>query len=162
MVLDPIPQSLPVHFFESRPQPPTSYTVITQTHYTDSVHRRGGGLGSRLKKGGLGSRLKKIITQTPYTDEFIIRPLHRLIHCTDSFVAQTHSLHRKFITQTQSSHSHYADKSLHSHYPDWLIPTFCVVIQDVTECDDCVMWVCNECNDYVMCDCVMCVIAKWV
>ena len=24
MVLDPIPQSLPVHFFESRPQPPTS------------------------------------------------------------------------------------------------------------------------------------------
>jgi len=24
MVLDPIPQSLPVHFFGSRPQPPTS------------------------------------------------------------------------------------------------------------------------------------------
>ena len=25
MVLDPIPQSLPVHFFGSRPQPPTSH-----------------------------------------------------------------------------------------------------------------------------------------
>jgi len=30
MVLDPIPQSLPVHFFESRPQPTTS-------RYRDSV-----------------------------------------------------------------------------------------------------------------------------
>ena len=27
MVLDPIPQSLPVHFFGSRPQPPTSRAV---------------------------------------------------------------------------------------------------------------------------------------
>ena len=27
MVLDPIPQSLPVHFFGSRPQPPTSRSV---------------------------------------------------------------------------------------------------------------------------------------
>ena len=26
MVLDPIPQSLPVHFYGSRPQPPTSHT----------------------------------------------------------------------------------------------------------------------------------------
>ena len=32
MVLDPIPQSLPVHFFGSRPQPPTSlYGVHTDT-----------------------------------------------------------------------------------------------------------------------------------
>jgi len=32
MVLDPMPQSLPVHFFGSRPQPPTSprHTVCTQ------------------------------------------------------------------------------------------------------------------------------------
>ena len=29
MVLDPIPQSLPVHFFGSRPQPPTSHVVRT-------------------------------------------------------------------------------------------------------------------------------------
>ena len=28
MVLDPIPQSLPVHFFGSRPQPPTSPGII--------------------------------------------------------------------------------------------------------------------------------------
>ena len=28
MVLDPIPQSLPVHFFGSRPQPPTSHLYI--------------------------------------------------------------------------------------------------------------------------------------
>ena len=28
MVLDPIPQSLPVHFFGSRPQPPTSRAVF--------------------------------------------------------------------------------------------------------------------------------------
>ena len=28
MVLDPIPQSLPVHFFGSRPQPPTSQTGL--------------------------------------------------------------------------------------------------------------------------------------
>ena len=27
MVLDPIPQSLPVHFFGSRPQPPTSHRM---------------------------------------------------------------------------------------------------------------------------------------
>jgi len=27
MVLDPIPQSLPVHFFGSRPQPPTSHMM---------------------------------------------------------------------------------------------------------------------------------------
>ena len=29
MVLDPIPQSLPVHFFGSRPQPPTSRRMAT-------------------------------------------------------------------------------------------------------------------------------------
>ena len=29
MVLDPIPQSLPVHFFGSRPQPPTSRGEMT-------------------------------------------------------------------------------------------------------------------------------------
>ena len=34
MVLDPIPQSLPIHFFGSRPQPPTS--PYTHTHI--SVH----------------------------------------------------------------------------------------------------------------------------
>jgi len=28
MVLDPIPQSLPVHFFGSRPQPPTSHKYM--------------------------------------------------------------------------------------------------------------------------------------
>ena len=31
MVLDPIPQSLPVHFFGSRPQPPTSPYIPTPT-----------------------------------------------------------------------------------------------------------------------------------
>jgi len=30
MVLDPIPQSLPVHFFGSRPQPPTSHKETDQ------------------------------------------------------------------------------------------------------------------------------------
>ena len=33
MVLDPIPQSLPVHFFGSRPQPPTSHgTFVSRFH----------------------------------------------------------------------------------------------------------------------------------
>ena len=32
MVLDPIPQSLPVHFFGSRPQPPTSPLMLTFPH----------------------------------------------------------------------------------------------------------------------------------
>ena len=32
MVLDPIPQSLPVHFFGSRPQPPTSLSLTEKTH----------------------------------------------------------------------------------------------------------------------------------
>ena len=32
MVLDPIPQSLPVHFFGSRPQPPTSCRMEVSTH----------------------------------------------------------------------------------------------------------------------------------
>ena len=31
MVLDPIPQSLPVHFFGSRPQPPTSHCISAKT-----------------------------------------------------------------------------------------------------------------------------------
>jgi len=35
MVLDPIPQSLPVHFFGSRSQPPTSRTVSTQSCVCD-------------------------------------------------------------------------------------------------------------------------------
>jgi len=30
MVLDPIPQPLPVHFFGSRPQPPTSHTYVSE------------------------------------------------------------------------------------------------------------------------------------
>jgi len=33
MVLDPIPQSLPVHFFGSRPQPPTSPRCVTASVY---------------------------------------------------------------------------------------------------------------------------------
>ena len=47
MVLDPIPQSLPVHFFGSRPQPPTSHVVLDRasTNNTSTigefVHKRG-------------------------------------------------------------------------------------------------------------------------
>ena len=39
MVLDPIPQSLPVHFFGSRPQPPTSLTYheLYHSHTTNSI-----------------------------------------------------------------------------------------------------------------------------
>jgi len=37
MVLDPIPQSLPLHFFGSRPQPPTSPLSSTSVH---TYHRR--------------------------------------------------------------------------------------------------------------------------
>ena len=36
MILDPIPQSFPVHFFGSRPQPPTSLSDI----FTDLVQQR--------------------------------------------------------------------------------------------------------------------------
>jgi len=36
MVLDPIPQSLPVHFFGSRPQPPTSHLILWQQLKTAS------------------------------------------------------------------------------------------------------------------------------
>jgi len=36
MVLDPIPQSLPVHFFGSRPQPPTSHGVCREDAYRES------------------------------------------------------------------------------------------------------------------------------
>ena len=35
MVLDPIPQSLPVHFFGSRPQPPTSQRDLSITRDTE-------------------------------------------------------------------------------------------------------------------------------
>ena len=108
----------------------------------------------------------------------IIQSIHRLIHYTVitqtnhyTVITQTHhdtdssitlSLHRLILTQTHSLHCHYTDKSLHSHYPDCLIPTLCVIIQDVTECDDCVMCVYDKCDDDVMCDCVMCVITNWV
>ena len=39
MVLDPIPQSLPVHFFGSRPQPPTSHQkwVDEQSYLVDAT-----------------------------------------------------------------------------------------------------------------------------
>ena len=36
MVLDPIPQSLPVHFFGSRPQPPTSRRALTVENLSKS------------------------------------------------------------------------------------------------------------------------------
>ena len=39
MVLDPIPQSLPVHFFGSRPQPPTSRENKTHKHLASKIHR---------------------------------------------------------------------------------------------------------------------------
>ena len=43
MVLDPIPQSLPVHFFGSRPQPPTSLPLVPQmshfAHINQSWHK---------------------------------------------------------------------------------------------------------------------------
>ena len=39
MVLDPIPPSLPVHFFGSRPQPPTSHpTYVAVTCYVSCCH----------------------------------------------------------------------------------------------------------------------------
>jgi len=38
MVLDPIPQSLPVHFFGSRPQPPTSRQIYSIALLTASCH----------------------------------------------------------------------------------------------------------------------------
>ena len=37
MVLDPIPQPLPVHFFGSRPQPPTSHDVCVCVRMTMRV-----------------------------------------------------------------------------------------------------------------------------
>jgi len=37
MVLDPIPQSLPVHFFGSRPQPPTSPHDATYCTHTTEI-----------------------------------------------------------------------------------------------------------------------------
>ena len=37
MVLDPIPQSLPVHFFGSRPQPPTSQRCKTCQRHDDAT-----------------------------------------------------------------------------------------------------------------------------
>jgi len=37
MVLDPIPQSLPVHFFGSRPQPPTSRQDLFHTYNVHTV-----------------------------------------------------------------------------------------------------------------------------
>jgi len=39
MVLDPIPQSLPVHFFGSRPQPPTSRELMRARNTTDARER---------------------------------------------------------------------------------------------------------------------------
>jgi len=45
MVLDPIPQSLPVHFFGSRPQPPTSQRDLDECNpRTEEI-----GLHSKLK-----------------------------------------------------------------------------------------------------------------
>ena len=41
MVLDPIPQSLPVHFFGSRPQPPTSLSCISLAYATSLLHLSG-------------------------------------------------------------------------------------------------------------------------
>jgi len=42
MVLDPIPQSLPVHFFGSRPQPPTSRNECIP-HVAVLFSQKGGG-----------------------------------------------------------------------------------------------------------------------
>jgi len=39
MVLDPIPQSLPVHFFGSRPQPPTSRNCLSRACRAMTPHR---------------------------------------------------------------------------------------------------------------------------
>jgi len=39
MVLDPIPQSLPVHFFGSRPQPPTSLLDLFYMNYMYIEHK---------------------------------------------------------------------------------------------------------------------------
>jgi len=38
MVLDPIPQSLPVHIFGSRPQPPTSHPIFYDTIASSHTH----------------------------------------------------------------------------------------------------------------------------
>ena len=49
MVPDPIPQSLPVHFFGSRPQPPTSHYQQNQSVSRSSFLKRLGTTGRKSK-----------------------------------------------------------------------------------------------------------------
>jgi len=60
MVLDPIPQSLPVHFFGSRPQPPTSRKETLGKHRTELVQQKKDLLHQRRD---LSHQRKDLVTQ---------------------------------------------------------------------------------------------------
>ena len=70
MVLDPIPQPLPVHFFGSRPQPPTSPRHVfascsvreTPKRQRRVLERWGAGVETQKRGGGLGSRPKRCLS----------------------------------------------------------------------------------------------------
>ena len=57
MVLDPIPQSLPVHFFGSRPQPPTSRYVTVIVPKMRSLR-----LCSSLSEGSELAEVRRLVS----------------------------------------------------------------------------------------------------
>ena len=78
MVLDPIPQPLPVHFFGSRPQPPTSHLHTNKptkpTSYSHATDRGGKGVLRQLLSTNNASRTGQTLTDT-YTSTNLQNPI---------------------------------------------------------------------------------------
>ena len=91
MVLDPIPQPLTVHFFGSRPQPPTSPIYTTHVlHNIEGHHIYGGPLYMTMSHVCSENRRsllhKSPIKQTIFCNTCILWSSNTTTHCNNSCV----------------------------------------------------------------------------
>ena len=96
MVLDRIPQSLPVHFFGSRPQPPTSqYGLFTHKQTISTRNTSQSNIGKQIHTQKQNThKIHQIHTKEEYTIEIIRSMIRQQIH------TQKQNTHMQYIKCT--------------------------------------------------------------
>ena len=115
MVLDPIPQSLPVHFFGSRPQPPTSRLEDHRCDRNMIGQGVGSGLSSRGPVFGAFDQWDEMLVRVNATNNCGRTSVCRvhikyffilLIYCTKNSYIKSHLNHCALANCSMWTHTH--------------------------------------------------------
>jgi len=117
MVLDPIPQPLPVHFFGSRPQPPTSHRPC---------------LSHPTKQSYLVTWMSHVLAVTSHLTRWVMWVMSVMSRYMTG-VTVSHLSSHKWVTSWQLHHSQHVDR--------------CVLwVRHVSSCERCNGQSCEWCN----------------